>query len=182
MGSPINCRTNRRAAWAAALLFGVPVAHIALAHIAVAQVAHAQVAHAQLAHAQLAHAQLAHAKRMSTDSVRALLEARIAQVPGAQVAIAVRDLASGRQLSVHGDSVYHAASTMKVPVLFALYREFQAKRLLPSQPFPLVNAFTSIVDGSPYTLNASDDSDSTVYALVGKHVPLRELADRKSVV
>ena len=168
MGSPTNCRTSRRGALTAALLLGVPVAHIALAHIAVAQAAHAQAAHAQLAHA----------KRMSTDSVRALLEARIAQVPGAQVAIAVRDLASGRQLSVRGDTVYHAASTMKVPVLFALYREFQAKRLRPMQPFPLVNAFTSIVDGSPYTLNASDDSDSTVYALVGKHVPLRELATR----
>ncbi len=118
------------------------------------------------------------AQRVSADTIRARLEARIASVPGALVGIAVRDLSTGRRLSLNGDSVFHAASTMKVPVLFALYREFQAKRLAPTQPFPLVNMFKSIADGSPYSLSSTDDSDSTVYALVGKTVPVRDLAFR----
>ena len=118
------------------------------------------------------------AQRVSADTIRTRLETRIAAVPGAQVGIAVRDLASSRRLSINGDTVFHAASTMKVPVLFALYREFQAKRLAPAQPFPLVNTFRSIADGSPYSLSPTDDSDSTVYAFVGKTVPLRDLAFR----
>ena len=173
MGLRTSSHPGQRVASAAVLLLGVSVAQVVQA-----QIAQAQVVQAQIAQAQVAYAQVAPAKQMSSDSVRALLEARIAQVPGAQVAIAVRDLSSGQRLSMRGDTVYHAASTMKVPVLFALYREFQAQRLRPTQLFPLVNAFQSIVDGSSYTLNASDDSDSTVYALVGRNVPLRELATR----
>jgi beta-lactamase class A len=112
------------------------------------------------------------------DSVRAQLTARIAQIPGAFVGIAVHDLASGRRLQINGDSVFHAASTMKVPVLFALYLEFEAKRLQPTATLRLQNSFHSIVDQSPYALSANDDSDSTVYALVGTEVPLRDLAVR----
>lgn len=112
------------------------------------------------------------------ESVRARLIARIAQVPGAQVGLSVRDLGSGRTLSINGDTVFHAASTMKVPVLFALFREFQSGKLKADQKLLLVNQFKSIVDSSAYTLSASDDSDSSVYAMVGHEVPLRELATR----
>lgn len=114
----------------------------------------------------------------SPADVRARLLARIGAVPGAQVAIAVQDLASGRRLSVDGDSVFHAASTMKVPVLFALYQEFEAGRLRAAETMRLENRFRSIVDQSEYTLNPADDSDSSVYALVGTDVPLRDLASR----
>ena len=118
------------------------------------------------------------ARRARTEAVRAKLIARIAQVPGAQVGLSVRDLGRGQTLSIDGDTVFHAASTMKVPVLFALFREFQSGKLKADQTLLLVNQFKSIVDSSAYTLNASDDSDSSVYAMVGHEVPLRELAAR----
>ena len=110
--------------------------------------------------------------------LRSQLRARIAEVPGAQVGIAVRDLASSRTLALDADTVFHAASTMKVPVLFALYQEFAAGRLSRDATMPLRNQFASIVDQSPYALSAADDSDSTVYAWVGREVPLRDLARR----
>lgn len=119
-----------------------------------------------------------HAQGATVAAVEARLAARIAQHPGAEVAIAVHDLASGRRLALRGDSVYHAASTMKVPVLLALYQEFRAGRLRPDQPVPLANRFASIVDGSPYALDASEDSDSLVYTWVGRPVPVRDLAVR----
>lgn len=112
------------------------------------------------------------------EAVRAKLIARIAQVPGAQVGLSVRDLRTGQTLSIDGDTVFHAASTMKVPVLFALFREFQSGRMKADRRVLLVNQFRSIVDSSVYTLSASDDSDSSVYAMVGHEVPLRELATR----
>lgn len=111
-------------------------------------------------------------------TVEQQLQARIDSVPGAMVGIAVHDLASGRTVAIHADTVFHAASTMKVPVLFALYREFESGTLRPDQTMRLTNRFASIVDGSPYALNAGDDSDSSVYALVGSDVPLRDLATR----
>jgi beta-lactamase class A len=112
------------------------------------------------------------------DAVHARLAARIAEVPGAQVGIAVQDLGSTRGVSINGDTVFHAASTMKVPVLFALFREFQQGRMRPDEKMRLENRFLSIVDRSPYSLNASDDSDSSVYALVGTDIALRDLATR----
>lgn len=118
------------------------------------------------------------ARGASVAAVEALLAARIARHPGAQVAVAVHDLASGQRLSLRGDSVYHAASTMKVPVLLALYQEFRAGRLRPDQQIPLANRFASIVDGSAYALDATEDSDSLVYTWVGTPVPVRALAER----
>jgi beta-lactamase class A len=115
---------------------------------------------------------------LDPDVVRARLEARIAAVPGAEVSVTIVNLGTGSQLSLDGDRVYHAASTMKVPVLIDLLREADAGRLSLDQSILLVNAFHSIVDGSPYALSAADDSDSTVYARVGEWVPVRWLAER----
>lgn len=115
---------------------------------------------------------------LDPDSVRQRIEARIAQVPGAVVSVAIHDLGAGRQLSIDGERVFHAASTMKVPVLIDLLREVDAGRLSLDQPLLLVNAFHSIVDRSPYALDPADDSDSLVFARVGDFVPIRWLAER----
>ena len=126
----------------------------------------------------LPHVVHAQPRGAQADDVRDRLLRRIAAVSGAQVAIAVQDMASNRRLSINGDTVFHAASTMKVPVLFALYREFESGRLKPAETMRLENSFKSIVDKSPYQLNANEDSDSTVDKLVGTDVPLRDLAER----
>lgn len=120
------------------------------------------------------------------DSLRAALEARIAalraQVPTAVVAVAVRDLApGGGALDVAGDSVFHAASTMKLPVMIELFRSADRGALALDQEILLVNQFASAADGSPYALDAGDDSDSAAYALVGRRVPVRELVRRMIV-
>lgn len=118
------------------------------------------------------------AQPISAESVRGRLVARIGETPGAQVGISIREIGSSRALAINGDSVYHAASTMKVPVLFALFREFESGKLKSDQTLTLNNRFKSIVDGSTYSLDSKEDSDSTVYALVGTQVPLRDLAAR----
>ncbi len=112
------------------------------------------------------------------DSVRTQLEARIAQVPNAKVAIAVQDISTGRSLDINGDMEFHAASTMKVPVLFALFKEFESGKLKPTETLKLENRFQSIVDKSDYTLDPKEDSDSTVYTWLGTDVKLRDLAER----
>ena len=111
-------------------------------------------------------------------SVRQQIQARIASVPGAQVSISMRDVERGLAFDLDADTVYHAASMMKVPVLFALYDAFAKGRLRPDQTIRLTNRFRSIADSSTYVLDPADDSDSTVYARVGQDVALRWLAER----
>ncbi|HEX6059532.1 MAG TPA: serine hydrolase [Gemmatimonadaceae bacterium] len=113
-----------------------------------------------------------------TDSLRQAIERRVAAVPGAVVAVAWRDLETGDSLDIAADSVFHAASTMKVPVMIELFRRHERGELPLDGPILLRNEFASIVDGSPYALDAGDDSDSALYARVGSPVPVRELMRR----
>lgn len=117
----------------------------------------------------------------SADSLRSRLEARIAQVPGAIVGLSWVDLSSGRSLHLNADELFHAASTMKVPVMIELFRQVDRGHLGLDQPILLVNQFHSIADGSPYAVDAGDDSDSTMYHMVGRRVPVRELLERMIV-
>src|SRR5436190_11007742 len=112
------------------------------------------------------------------DSLRQQIESRIAQVPGAIVGVSVRDLKAGDSLDINADASFHAASTMKVPVMIELFRQAERGWLSLDQPVLLVNQFGSIVDGSPFSVDAGDDSDSLLYNRVGQRVPVRELMDR----
>ncbi len=118
------------------------------------------------------------ARPRSLDALTARIERRISTVPGAVVGIAYRDLESGDTLYMNADTSFHAASTMKVPVMIELFRAFDSGRLRRDQTITLGNEFKSIVDGSPYTLDAGSDSDSLVYTRIGGEITILELIDR----
>lgn len=94
---------------------------------------------------------------------------------GAEVAVAFRTLDGKQELLIDADKPFHAASTMKVPVMIELFRQAEAGSLELRDPIPIRNEFRSIVDGSPYKLSEGDDSDREVYAVVGKTMTLRAL-------
>jgi beta-lactamase class A len=106
---------------------------------------------------------------------------RIQEVPGATVGVVLRDVGGGAAVFINPDSVFHAASTMKVPVMIEYFRRLDAKQLTTDQTLALDTVFKSIVDGSPYALNAGVDSDSSVFSRVGQQVPLRWLVERMIV-
>ncbi|MCC7055557.1 MAG: serine hydrolase [Gemmatimonadaceae bacterium] len=107
------------------------------------------------------------------------IEARAAATPGAVVRLAAWRLdGRGPRLLLRADSLVHAASTMKVPVMITLAQRADRGLLQLDGAIPLGNRFASIVDGSPYTLARTDDSDDSVYARVGERVSLRWLATR----
>jgi beta-lactamase class A len=114
-------------------------------------------------------------------ALAARLQERIREVPGAEVAVSYRDLSTGDSLDLGADVDFHAASTMKIPVMLEVLRSVEAGRLGLDQGILLVNRFYSIADGSPYTLDAGDDSDSLMYTRVGQRVPVRELMERMIV-
>jgi len=106
---------------------------------------------------------------------------RIKQVPGATVGVVFREVGGGSAIFLNPDSVFHAASTMKVPVMIEYFRGIDAGRIRRDQDLLLDTEFQSIVDGSPYKLDADVDSDSSVFARVGQRVPLRWLVERMIV-
>jgi beta-lactamase class A len=63
-----------------------------------------------------------------------------------------------------------------VPVLIELARRIDAGQLSWDSTLRVENSFISIADSQPYSLDPADDSDSTLYALVGTDVKLQELA------
>ena len=96
---------------------------------------------------------------------------------GVEVAVGYRTLDGKTELFIDGDKPFHAASTMKVPIMIELFRQARSRQLSLDDTLPVRNEFRSIVDGSPYQLSEGDDSDSLVYAAVGKRMPLRQLCD-----
>ena len=96
---------------------------------------------------------------------------------GAEVAVVFRTLDARDELLVNPDLEFHAASTMKVPVMIELFRRARAGTIALDDRVPVVNEFHSIVDGSPFRLDAGDDSDADVYRHVGGTMSYRELCD-----
>ena len=121
------------------------------------------------------------AQARGSADLQAAIAARIATVPGAQVAVSYRSLGAPDSLDINAGVEFHAASTMKVPVMIEVLRAVDAGRLGLEQRILLVNRFHSIVDGSPYALDAGEDSDSSAYRLIGGRVAVRELLERMIV-
>jgi beta-lactamase class A len=106
----------------------------------------------------------------------AALRARIAQ-SGAQVGLYFRTLDGRDSLLLDAGERFHAASTMKVPIMIQLFRDRDAGQLTLDDSIPVTRTFHSILDGSPYQLDPGDDSDSTLYGRVGTRVRVRELLE-----
>ncbi len=105
---------------------------------------------------------------------RAAAEKLIAD-SGAEVSIAYRSLDGIEEWWHEADRVFHAASTMKVPVMVELFRQAEAGLLKLSDEIQVRNEFKSVVDGSAYAMEFEKDSDDTVYRNVGTAMTLEAL-------
>ncbi len=114
------------------------------------------------------------------DSAR--IAARIAAAPASAVGVYFRDLTTKDSVLVGARIRFHAASTMKVPVMIQLFRDRDAHRLSLDDSIAVTNVFKSIVDSSPYGLDKTDDSDSTLYLRVGGKASIRELVELMETV
>ncbi len=109
------------------------------------------------------------------EALQAAVQAQIDSV-GGEVAVAFLNLSDlADSLFIDADSSFHAASTMKVPVMIELFKQQRAGTLYLGDTIVLVNEFKSIVDGSPYSMDIADDSDDVVYGKIGTRVTLHDL-------
>lgn len=98
-----------------------------------------------------------------------------------RIGIAYYDLSTGTTWLRNEDEVFHAASTMKVPVMMALFRAMEDRRLALDQSVTVTNQFVSIYDGSTFSIPSDQDSDPDLYNHVGQQLPLEELIRRMIV-
>lgn len=90
-------------------------------------------------------------------------------------AVAFKDLGTGTTFQINGDTTFHAASTMKTPVLIEVYKQAAAGALSLTDSITVKNEFHSIVDSSTYSLNPDDDSEKQLYTHIGGKKTLYEL-------
>ena len=114
-------------------------------------------------------------KRPPLADARQKINDLIAKSGAETVAVAFYDLSSGRELLINADQSFHAASTMKVPVMMEIYRQAAAGQLALDERVPIKNDFISIADGSHFSVSAADDSEPTLYNRIGQTATVREL-------
>ncbi len=96
---------------------------------------------------------------------------------GADVGVAFRTLDGKAEWFSSADEPFHAASTMKLPVLIELFHQVREGKLKLDDALPVKNGFHSLADGSVYTLDPADDSETDLYKAVGQTRTLRQLCE-----
>ena len=103
------------------------------------------------------------------------LETFIREQINKTISVAAYDFETGDEILVNPDEAYHPASTIKVHVMMEAFRQAEQGRLALEDRLPIVNSFTSIADGSKFSLNVNDDSEQTLYPRIGETESIAEL-------
>jgi beta-lactamase class A len=102
---------------------------------------------------------------------------RIGTDSGAKaVAVALRDFETGLELHYNADRWFHAASTIKVPILLGVFAAIDRGDLLPHSRVHVRNRFLSVVENIPFRVESGRDANSAVHNAIGKTMRVDELA------
>jgi beta-lactamase class A len=112
--------------------------------------------------------------RMTLNKLKDQISSTLAEQPG-DFAIAFKDLSTGESILINEQTFFHAASTMKTPVMIEVYKQAAAGTFNLNDSFTLKNEFKSIVDSSSFGLNANDDSEKELYQHLGEKRTLYSL-------
>lgn len=97
------------------------------------------------------------------------------------IAVAAYDFEHHTTWSLHGDRWFHAASTIKVPVLIGVYAAIEQGRFQPRSRLHVRNRFLSLVDGRPYRAAEDREANPEVHAAIGGMLTVHELAEHMIV-
>jgi beta-lactamase class A len=92
------------------------------------------------------------------------------------IAVALHDSETGFELHYHADRWFHAASTIKVPILLGVFAAIDRGELLPHSRVHVRNRFLSVVENIPFRVESARDSNSAVHNAIGKMMRVDELA------
>src|SRR5687768_16640282 len=97
------------------------------------------------------------------------------------VAVAFYDYHHLTAWEYQADRWFHAASTIKVPVLMGVFAAIEEGRFKTSSRVHVRNRFLSVVDGKPYRVEPSRDSNEEVHKALGRTLQISELAQHMIV-
>jgi beta-lactamase class A len=83
-------------------------------------------------------------------------------------AVAFKNLETGETLFINEHEMFHAASTMKTPVMVEVFKQASEGKFSLEDSLVLKNEFKSIVDGSTFSLDSVDDSEQKLYEHLGE--------------
>jgi beta-lactamase class A len=104
------------------------------------------------------------------------LEAIRVNARAKRIAVAFRDHHTGRRFEHGAAAPYHAASTIKVPVMVAVWGAVAGGAFELESPVAIRNRFLSVVDGSPYRIPRESGANAFVHDALGRTLPVAELA------
>lgn len=90
-------------------------------------------------------------------------------------AVAFKNLQTGEEILIREHESFHAASTMKTPVMIEVFKQAAAGKFSLNDSIVIKNEFKSIVDGSVFSLDSIEDSEHLLYKQLGKKKLLSEL-------
>src|SRR5213594_1585533 len=111
-----------------------------------------------------------------SNGLREELEALALKNKARAIGIALHDLETGFRFSLRGDRWFHAASTIKVAVLLAVFRAADEGRLRLDDSLHVRNRFISAADGSPFRLEPDSDAMPELYQAIGRTAKISDLA------
>ena len=109
------------------------------------------------------------------DALAGTVRALIRDSGAEDIGVAFHDLETGDEVLIQADITFHAASTMKVPVMMEVFRQADEKKLSLDDRIAVKKEFASIVDGKPFLLQVEDDSETSLYRRLGERLTIREL-------
>jgi beta-lactamase class A len=97
-------------------------------------------------------------------------------LPDGALGVSVFDYLSGCAWEYDGGRWFHAASTIKVAILAAVFDAIDAGRFSLESRVHVRNFFRGATDGLPFRVQASRDANADVYASIGRTMRIGELA------
>jgi len=97
------------------------------------------------------------------------------------IAVAAYDFERHTTWSLNADRWFHAASTIKVPVLLAVYEAIEQGRFGPDSPVHVRNRFLSMVEGRPFRVAPDREANAEVHAALGGMLTVHQLAEHMIV-
>jgi beta-lactamase class A len=104
------------------------------------------------------------------------LEALALKSKARAIGVALHDLETGLRFSLRGDRWFHAASTIKVAVLLAVFRGVDEGRFRLDDSLHVRNRFFSAADESLFRVRQDRDATPELYAAIGRTAKISALA------
>jgi beta-lactamase class A len=96
-------------------------------------------------------------------------------LPDGALGVSVFDYLSGCSWHYDGGRWFHAASTIKIAILAAVFDAIDAGRFTLESRVHVRNCFLGATDGLPFRVQASRDANADVHAAIGRTMRIGEL-------